>query len=296
MKIRIKKTHPELMLSKLVSDWVGIPNDGVKLMMMELIASTSNPLVKQIRALRLKKFRDETGLFLVEGIHPIGEAIEASWDVVALVHAPEILESKYGQQLVMEHIKHNGNVIAFSKNLFTKIADKDHPQGLLAIIRKKQLNLSQLEFANFRSGAAVVSPQDPGNVGAVLRTLDATRSQALFLIERSVDPYHPSSVRASMGTIFGVPIIESSFSEFISWAKSHGVKVIGSSARATISYKELTKIGLPAVILMGNEQKGLSDEYLSACDFNVFIPMRGRSSSLNLAVATGILMYALVNI
>jgi TrmH family RNA methyltransferase len=140
---------------------------------------------------------------------------------------------------------------------------------------------------------ALVSPQDPGNLGTILRTLDAVGSDALFLLEGGVDLYHPTCVRASMGTIFWKPIVQASFNEFVNWVKNENIQLIGTSAHAHMYYREFTAGDSPWILLLGSEQKGLSDEQLAACDVTVSMPMRGRVSSLNLAVAAGILLYAL---
>ena len=137
---------------------------------------------------------------------------------------------------------------------------------------------------------AVVSPQDPGNVGTILRTLDAVGADALFLLDAGVDPYHPTSVRASMGTIFWKPIVQTSFDEFIEWSRRFGFQRIATSAHSKQNYHEL-KPNTPWILVLGSEQKGLSMEQIKACDVSISLPMRGRASSLNLAVAAGILLY-----
>jgi TrmH family RNA methyltransferase len=262
--------------------------------MPELISSASNPLVKQIRSLHQKKGREETGLFLVEGIHHTGEAIEAGWEIEMLVHAPQLLSSEFGRKLVAEYSRCGGRVATLTKELFVSLTDKDNPQGLLAVAYQRHLSPAQVSQSDFHLGAAVISPQDPGNVGTILRTLDAVGGQALFLLDDGVDPYHPSSVRASMGTIFWKPLIESSFDEFVNWAQFCKIQIIGTSAHADNDFHYITKTESPRILLLGSEQKGLSTEQLSVCDMVVSLPMRGRASSLNLSVAAGVLLYALV--
>jgi TrmH family RNA methyltransferase len=122
--------------------------------------------------------------------------------------------------------------------------------------------------------------------------MDAVGADALFLLDGGVDVYHPSVVRASMGTIFWKPLIESSFEEFIHWAKKNNVRVVGSSAHAETNYRDVHLSGQPTILLFGSEQKGLSSEQMAACDLVVSMPMCGRASSLNLAVAAGVLLYS----
>ena len=261
--------------------------------MPELVSSHSNPLVKQIRALRQHKGRDQTGLFLVEGIHHVGEAVEAGWMVDALVYAPDQLTSDFGRRLVEEQSQRGIRCVAMTPDLFSSITEKDNPQGLLAVVRQRRMDLDDLLPERFHAGAALVSPQDPGNVGTILRSLDAIGADGLFLLDGGVDPYHPSSIRASMGTIFWKSLVQASFDDFVKWARRNGYQLVGSSAHARVDYHSFNNNGQPLILLLGNEQKGLSQEQLAACDVTLSMPMKGRVSSLNLAVAAGILMYSI---
>jgi TrmH family RNA methyltransferase len=261
--------------------------------MPETITSPSNPLIKQARALRQKKARDESGLFLVEGILHVGEAAEAGWEFEALLFCPERLKSEFGRQLV-EKLSHNGiRCQPVSAAVFESFAEKENPQGIAALVTQKKRSLAEFSPKNLLFGAAVVAPQDPGNVGAILRTLDAVGADGLFLLDGGADPYHPSVVRASMGTLFWKPFVQVSFDEFFAWARKNGYRLVGTSAHGSVDYRALKLDERPTILLLGSEQKGLSSEQIAACDELVSLPMRGRASSLNLAVAAGILLYAL---
>jgi RNA methyltransferase, TrmH family len=261
--------------------------------MPELLSSHANPLLKQIRALRQRKGRDETGLFLVEGIHHVGEAVEAGWGIETLVYAPDQLTSKFARRLVDEQSLRGVRCVAITPELFRTITEKDNPQGILAVIRQRQLALGEISPKQLHFGTALVSPQDPGNVGTILRSLDAAGADALFLLNGGVDPYHPSSVRASMGTIFWKNLVQTSFEEFVMWAGANGYQLVGSSAHAKVDYHTFKHGVQPLILVLGNEQKGLSQDQMDACDVNLCMPMKGRVSSLNLAVAAGILMYSI---
>ena len=262
--------------------------------MPELISSHSNPLVKQIRSLGQKKGREETGLFLVEGIHPVGEAVEAGWEFEMLVYAPELLTSDFAHQLVDEQSRAGVRCVALVPDLFTSIAGKDNPQGILAVIRQRQRNLDNTSPEMFRWGAAAISPQDPGNVGTILRTLDAVGADGLILLDGGVELYHPSVVRASMGTLFWKPVVQASFGEFVQWSRKNRYQLVGSSAHAETDYRKFRRGSEATILLLGNEQKGLSPEQIAACDIVVSMPMKGHVSSLNLAVAAGILLYQMM--
>jgi TrmH family RNA methyltransferase len=259
--------------------------------MSELISAHSNPTVKLIRSLRQKKGREESGLFIAEGIFHCGEAIEANWEIEMLVVAPDLLTSKFAHQLLEKAARRNIRIVQVSADVFSKLAEKENPQGILTIARQRLLNPNDLTPENFPWGAACVSPQDPGNIGTILRTLDAVGAAGLFLLEGGADPFHPSAVRASMGAIFWKPVVQTTFDEFTHWCQKHGYLLIGSSAHANQDYREYQRGGQPAILLLGSEQKGLSAEHLAACKIKLSLPMRGRVSSLNLAVAAGILLY-----
>ncbi|MDD2921715.1 MAG: RNA methyltransferase [Anaerolineales bacterium] len=252
---------------------------------MATIISLSNPFIKQARALRQKKNRLETGLFLVEGIHHVGEAVEAGWDIQSVFYAPDLLTSSFARDLLSRLSVAPQSV---SIPVMESLADKENPQGILAVVRQRKTSLAEMK--PFARAAALVSPQDPGNVGTTLRALDAVGADALFLLDGGVELYHPTVIRASMGTIFWKPIIQSSFDDFLAWSREGNYQLIGTSAKADMDYRACVPQP-PWVLLLGNEQKGLTREQSAACDVTVSLPMRGRASSLNLAVAAGVLLY-----
>ncbi|MBI5932859.1 MAG: RNA methyltransferase [Chloroflexi bacterium] len=258
--------------------------------MPELITSLSNPLIKQARSLRQKKGRAETGLFLVEGIHHVGEAVEAGWDIQAALYAPGLLTSDFARDLVARLESKHIRTQPVSAQVMDSLADKDNPAGLIALLSHRSSTLAGLSVARIASSLALVSPQDAGNLGSILRTMDATGLDTLFLLDGGVDEFHPSVIRASMGTIFWKTIVRASFDEFLQWSRARGMQLIATSAHAQNDYRSLAPTS-PWALVLGSEQKGLSDSQLEACDLSVSLPMRGRASSLNLSVAAGILLY-----
>jgi TrmH family RNA methyltransferase len=264
--------------------------------MPELISSNANPLVKQIRSLHQKKGREEAGLFLVEGIHPVGEAVEAGWQLETLAYSPDLLTSDFAHHLVEEQTRRGVRCVGLTRNLLTAITEKDNPQGILAVVHQQRVALETVTPENFAFGAAAVSPQDPGNVGTILRTLEAVGADGLFLLEGGVELFHPSVVRASMGTLFWKLVVQASFDDFMIWKRKNGYQLVGSSAHAGTDYRGFQRGNNPTILLLGNEQKGLSLEQIAACDMVVSLPMKGRASSLNLAVAAGVLLYQMMEI
>lgn len=253
---------------------------------MNIITSTSNPLIKQVRALHNKKARVESKTFLVEGIHHVGEVIEAGWDVEVILYAPDLLTSQFAKDLLSKIS--NIKLQAISENVMKALADKENPQGILAVVKQKVSSLDEIK--NVNRAVALVSPQDPGNLGTILRTIDAVDIDALFLLDGGVELYHPSVIRASMGTLFWKPVIQTSFNEFVAWSHDKNMQLIGTSAKADVDYHTLIP-KRPWALVLGNEQKGLTKEQVTACDVTVSIPMHGRVSSLNLSVAAGVLLY-----
>ncbi len=257
-----------------------------------MITSRQNPLIKEVRALRRSKTRRERGLFLIEGIFHVGEAVAADWPLEALLYAPDLLTSDFGRNLVQEYKKAGGQVRAVAADVFASLTEKERPAGILAIGRM-QFPAWQAQAAPRRS-VALVASQDPGNVGTILRTLDAVGAEALFLLDGGVDPFHPTVVRASMGALFWKPVYRGTREHFVQWAQANRVWVVGTSAHARRNWRDLhPPADRPLTLLFGSEQKGLAADYLAACEETVALPMRGRVSSLNLAVAAGVLMYAL---
>lgn len=263
---------------------------------LPVISSRANPALKLARSLRDRRERAQSGLFLVEGILHVGEAAQAGWQIETLLYAPERLSSDFGRQLVSRLSDQGVRCLPVTAAAFESIAEKDNPQGVAAIVKQKHGSLDGLPAAPIRFAAACVSPQDPGNVGAILRTLDAVGADALFLLDGGVDPYHPSVVRASMGTLFWKPVAQCGFAEFAAWARGRGMRLVGASTHGSVDYRALPVSDAPFVLVLGSEQKGLSPGQSAACDALVRLPMRGRASSLNLAVAAGVLLYALAGL
>ena len=254
-----------------------------------IITSLGNPLVKQMRSLRQKKARAESGLFIVEGIHHVGEVVEAGWDIETVLYAPGLLTSSFARELVS---RLDSKPQPVSAQVMESLAEKDNPQGILALVHQKRTQLKDL--GHVKHSVAVVSPQDPGNVGTILRTMDAVGADTLFLLDKGVELYHPTVVRSSMGALFWKPVVKGSFDHFVRWARAGDYQLIGTSAHGDVEYQTLIP-QTPWILVLGNEQKGLSVEQMNACDVTVSLPMKGRGSSLNQSVAAGVLLYQFRN-
>jgi len=261
---------------------------------MEIISSRSNPKIKSARALRQRKYRDSNGSTLVEGIHQVGAAVEAGAMIEGIYFAPELLKSQYALDLVEEASGRGLPCYGTTEEVFASLAGKENPQGLLAVVRQRQETLSDLNPRVFPWGVACVAPQDAGNVGTILRTIDAVGASGLITLDGGVDPYHPTAVRASMGAIFRHPVVSTTFSEFAQWARGHSYHIYGTSAHGNVDFRQLNVYTRPVIMLLGDERQGLTSAQAEICQALVRLPMHGQVTSLNLAVAAGVMLYAML--
>ena len=268
---------------------------------MTTLTSKSNSKIKQIRALLAqRKEREASGLFVAEGIRHVGEACAAGARLEYICYSPDRLRSDFALRLIREQESLGLPCLAVSDDVFANLAEKDNPPGILAVVQQPRLSLDDLQPGKFQKGVALTAPQDPGNIGSILRTLDATGASGLLLLEDpshnqySADPYHPGSVRASMGAIFWLPIVKCDFENFRAWAKRNQYTVYGTSAHATLDYCQVESYRQPLILLMGSEREGLFPDQALACDVLLKMPMLGRVTSLNLATATGVMLYKIL--
>jgi TrmH family RNA methyltransferase len=258
------------------------------------LTSLNNPVIKQVRKLRDRRERQAAGQYFVEGIRLVAEAVSVEAPVEILLVAPELLNSEVALHTIQEYRARGGTVLEVSADVFRSISLKDGPQGIAAVVRQKWFELSEIPGVQEGDWLALDSVQDPGNLGTILRTHDAVGGVGLILLDQSTDPYDPTAVRASMGSIFTQKLIKTSLEEFACWKKQHRAVLVGTSGAADQDYHS---VHYPdrLVLLMGSERLGLQQKHLDLCDQLVSIPMVGRSDSLNLAVATGVVLYEIFN-
>lgn len=260
---------------------------------MELITSFRNPLVKRIKRLRQRKYRQAEGAFFVEGIRVVLAALEQGAAVECLVYAPALLTSPSGQEAVHNYADQGLPCHALDAAVFVAISERENPAGLGAIVRQPLLALDELGVTPAGVYTALVEVSDPGNLGTILRTIDAAGGDGLILVGDCVDPFHPTAVKASMGALFTVPVASTpDTAALLTWARAQGLHTVATSAKAVGDYRQ-TPYYYPALLLLGSEGAGLDAATLAAADCAVSIPMRGTASSLNLAVAAGLLLYEL---
>jgi len=254
------------------------------------ISSARNPLVKRIRLLADRRHRRREGACVVRGIQPVWQAVAAGAEIEAMVIAPELLRSPPARRMVEEQRARGVRVVELTAELFGRIADRDGPTGLAAIVRTQVPPLDRLA-AECGVYLALHEIGNPGNLGTILRTADAVGDAGVVLVGATTDPFDPAAVKASMGAVFHVPLAHAAtVDDFFDWAQRRGVAVATTSARAPEPFWQVT-YPRPVAILLGSEGTGLPPEVLARGDLRLRIPMAGHSQSLNLAVATGLLLY-----
>jgi TrmH family RNA methyltransferase len=265
------------------------------------ITSRHHPLPKLIRSLRQRPAREASGLSFVEGVRLVAEAGRLGQHegiLETLIVAPDLLRSAVGQGVAAQVRRLGVPCREVSAEVFQSISLRDSPQGIGLLVRQRWTPLDALQLDDSRgaaggpAGVALDGVRDPGNLGTILRTADAAGSPGVILLGHTADPYDPLAVRASMGALFSQHLVRASFEQLVAWCRRRGYTLVGTSCSATADYWSVS-YRAPAVLLMGNERTGLSPAQQAACDVVVRIPMAGRSDSLNLAVATGIVLYEL---
>ncbi len=255
------------------------------------VTSLANPTVKAVRALHLRKAREESGLFLAEGLKIVAEAVALGHAPRILLHGPDAADHPLLRQAAAAARAAGGDVVEVNRQILEKVSRRDNPQTVIGVFPQAFAPLEALEPRSARCWVALEQVRDPGNLGTIVRTADAAGCGGVILVGDCCDPYSVEAVRATMGSIFAVRIAKASSEAFLAWRRTWPGAVVGTLLSATTDYREAA-YPAPVMVLMGAEQSGLTPELAGACDMAVKIPMRGRADSLNLAVAAGIMIYA----
>lgn len=259
--------------------------------MNEIITSAANPLVKRMRLLAERKHRRREGAFVVEGIQPVWRAVEAGWQIETLIVAPELLGSSPALTMVAEQEANGVRVARLDRDLFLRLSDREGAPGLAAIVRGRVSTLGDLTVGPDSVFVALHEIGNPGNLGTIIRTVDAVGGAGVILIGDSTDPFAPAAVKASMGSLLAVDVAHvAEAGEFFGWAGGSGVEVVATSGRADCDHWD-ARYRAPVAVLLGSEGEGLPEGLLARSDRRVRIPMVGTAESLNLAVAAGVMLY-----
>lgn len=249
---------------------------------MNFLHSLQNPHVKAWKKLSTKKGRDQSGLFLIEGFHLLDEALKSEAEVQEII-------VREGTELPAHFYNDRVEITTVTDEIAQAIAETEHTQGVFAVCKQETKDFSSLQVHRI---LLIDSVQDPGNIGTMIRTADAAGMDAVILGKGSADPYNAKVLRSAQGSHFHLPIIKMDLQPVINEMKNRDIAVYGTSLEGGRPYTEI-RSGAPFALIMGNEGSGVKQEWLEQTEQNLFIPLFGKSESLNVAVATGVLLYHL---
>jgi RNA methyltransferase, TrmH family len=257
------------------------------------LSSTQNPKVKQLINLRERSVREDSDQFIIEGYRELFRATSAGRKITFLFICPQLFLGSNEHALIQKIRDQGAQVFECTDKVFRKVSYRDRPDGLLAIAPQQHLALSDMDryFKNQNPFLVIAEAiEKPGNLGTILRSSDAVGVDALIVCDRCTDIHNPNVVRASVGTLFTIPVIEAKGKETLHWVKDHKISILAATPHAQAEYTEVD-MTIPLAIVVGTEQVGLSDLWMQNADIQVRIPMHGVADSLNVAMATTLLLY-----
>ncbi len=258
-----------------------------------MITSLSNDKIKFIRKLKDKKMRENSGLFFAEGVRVVGEALEEGWHFEQFIFSRELFRDQYSFDLLKIAEEKNIPLLEVDGKVFKSLSTKEGPKGIGAVLQQQWMDLNlMLQTPGTYIGLDRI--QDTGNLGTIMRTADATGVKGIILVGDCTDPYQVSTVKASMGALFSLKLARCDFDQFVNTIRKNKIFVAGTSDRGAVHY-QMVQYPKTMVLLMGSEREGLPEPLFDLCDQLVYIPMVGKSDSLNLAVATGVCLYEILN-
>ena len=253
--------------------------------------SVANPLVKDIKALALKKFRDQQNAFMAEGLKLVIDALDLGWQIRTLVFAKAGRGNAAVEKVAARTVAAGGTVLEVSEKVLVAITRRDNPQMVVGVFSQKFLALKDIRAQSDDVWVALDRVRDPGNLGTVIRTVDAVGARGVILVGDTTDPFSVETVRATMGSIFAVPVVKATTEAFLAWRGGFSGLVAGTHLKGAVDYRSVDFSRGPVLLMMGNEQQGLPESLAASCDRLLRIPQAGRADSLNLAVATGIMLF-----
>lgn len=255
------------------------------------VTSLANPIVKDLRSLAMKKFRDQQGVFMAEGLKLVIDALDLNWKIKVLVFAKSGKGNKLAEQAAARTVASGGLVLEVSEKVMAGITRRDNPQMVVGVFEQQYQALKNLKPSGNDTYIALDRVRDPGNLGTVIRTADAVGAKGVILIGDTTDPYSLETVRATMGSVFALPLYRASEADFLQWRKGFSGMIVGTHLKGSVDYRTIDYAKKPVILMMGNEQQGLPDTLAETCDKLARIPQAGRADSLNLAIATAVMLY-----
>jgi TrmH family RNA methyltransferase len=255
------------------------------------ITSLSNPIIKEIRAFSLKKNRDRSASFMAEGLKLIIDALDLGWHIKTLIYAKTSKDNSAIETIAARTVARGGLVLEVTEKVLGAITRRDNPQMVCGVFEQKYAALESFQPQTGQTLVALDRVRDPGNLGTIIRTADAAGASGIILVGETTDPFSLETVRATMGSVFAVPVARTDAAGFLAWHATTDAILVGTHLAGAVDYRTIDYTAKPSVLLMGNEQAGLPELLADACDKLALIPQAGRADSLNLAVATGIMLF-----
>ena len=262
-------------------------------MPVETITSLQNPKIKNLVRLRDRRPRDQQKVFLVEGFRAISRALTQGISIRELYYSPDWFLGDNEMELIDRAAAAGARLLELSKPVFAKIAYRDRPEGLLALVDQWQTTLADLKLGDPPFLLVVESIEKPGNLGTILRSADAAGVNAVIVCDPVTDLFNPNVIRSSTGVLFAVDVAMASSQEVVAWLRGKNIRIAATTPHTESLYTEADLKG-PLAIIMGSERHGLSDAWLEACDQPIRIPMAGQADSLNVAMATLVTLFEAV--
>lgn len=252
-----------------------------------LITSKDNEFIKHVKKLKEKKYRDEYSEFIIEGAKMIAEAIQEKAEIKNIIICDDCkTDSTISQDLLYEIAKYE--CVYVTEKIFVLISDVSSPQGIMAIVEKPKQNEIKIDY-KANHFLILDNIQDPGNMGTILRTADSLAMKQIIVSNGTADCYNSKVVRSTMGAIFRVNVIECDLEKVVKEMKKHNIKVYATDLKTDKTIYDVNYD--KSAIIIGNEANGVSQNILELADERIKIPMKGKTESLNAAVATGIILY-----
>ena len=255
------------------------------------VTSLTNPLIKDIRSLTQKKNRDRTSSFMAEGLKLVIDALEQGWQISTLIYSKAAKGNATVEQVAARTIARGGLVLEVSEKVLGSITRRDNPQMVCGVFEQKYAALASIQPKEGETYIALDRVRDPGNLGTIIRTADAAGASGVILVGETTDPFSLETTRATMGSIFAVPIARAGVEDFLTWCNRQKVHLVGTHLAGAVDYRTINYKQRPTVLLMGNEQAGLPEGLAQGCNELALIPQSGKADSLNLAIATAVMLF-----
>lgn len=254
-------------------------------MYIDLLSSLRNPKIKELITLQEKsKERREKGLFIVEGVRELEACIKGGYEIDTLLFLPEQFSEDRVNKITCNH------AYSLTPDTYSKVAYRGGTEGVIAVVKEKSLALSDIALSSNPLVIVLESVEKPGNLGAVLRTADAAKVDAVIICDSLTDLFNPNVIRSSIGSIFTNKVTCCSSEECYKWLKLNNINILATELQAAVWYHK-TNMTIPTAIVMGSESDGLTQFWREHADVRVKIPMSGTIDSLNVSVSTAIICF-----